>query len=119
MSYDYYLFRARAPIRSAEDVDTPNLRTIGTYKEIRSLFTRVHPDIRWSDEGEYGHVKTDSEDITILCSVDGPIHLYLIAKVWWKDDFRTKLIAFAKAAGLFVFDPQKGELVGGQLEPET
>lgn len=119
MSYDYWLMRARNPIRDAADVDEANVAAIGSYQQIKRQIEKALPHFQWNDAERYCWFKGESEDVLLHIGYaePGPEFLTITVKAWWRDDFQGQLIALATSLGLFVFDPQQVSVVGGVLEP--
>ena len=121
MSYDYWLMRARNPIRSSADVDEPNITPIGTFQEIKRLVQKARPEFKWNDVERCCHVRNDSEDVLLEIGFaePGPEFLTIVVRARWRENFQEQLVALATSLGLFAFDPQQGRLLGGVVVPPS
>jgi hypothetical protein len=121
MSYDYWLMRARNPIRGSADVDEPNVAPIGTLQEIKPLVQKTRPNFEWNEKERYCWFKDESANVRLHIGFGepGPQFLVITVKAWWRERFHEQLVALATSLGLFAFDPQQGRLVGGVVEPPS
>lgn len=117
MSYDFTVFRAGKTVpMSLEEIDPEALPPMGDYEDVKRLLDSHCPGIVWRDDRRSGHLENEIGRFEFKCHEE----ILMLGSFGIGMSFRQDLdssLAFLgkllKSAGLFAFDDQSMEIIGG------
>ena len=96
-------------------VDEPDAADIGTYEEIKRMFSAALPALSWDDSERRGQYEGATDSFVVHLFLDAPIHNCISATGHSQKGFKRYLVEVCEVVGLFAADD--GRVLGGKLRP--
>ena len=96
-------------------VDEADAADIGSYEEIKRMFSAALPALSWDDSKRCGRYEDAIDSFEVRLFLDAPIHNCISATGHSQNGFKNYLMQVCEAVGLFAAD--RGRVLGGNLRP--